>query len=69
MVRQASEASSGDPHVQGSTVEKAGSTTSGADPYMFNSGIKTEEELGELRRRKGAGKIEKYQREQNDVRW
>lgn len=36
---------------------------------MFNNAIKTEEQLGELRRRKGTGKnVEKYQREQNDVR-
>ena len=38
------------------------------DPLMFKSGIKTEDELGELRRRKKGKQLERFHREQNEVR-
>ncbi|THH10534.1 hypothetical protein EW145_g1262 [Phellinidium pouzarii] len=38
------------------------------DPYMFKGSLKTKEQLGELRRRKKAGKnLERFHREQNDL--
>ncbi|EJC98684.1 CDF manganese transporter [Fomitiporia mediterranea MF3/22] len=37
------------------------------DPLMFQSGLKTEEELDELRRRKKGRKLERFHREQNDL--
>lgn len=72
MVRNASQASDTDAHVHlppdVGKAEKAESTSSGfkVDPYAFGSGLKTEEELGELRRRRKG--VERYHREQNDVR-
>ncbi|OCB87108.1 CDF manganese transporter [Sanghuangporus baumii] len=36
------------------------------DPLMFKSGIKTEGELGELRRRKKGKQLERFHREQNE---
>ena len=64
---QALELKHTDAHVHTpSDVEKAESTASGFDPYAFNNGLKTEEELGELRRRRKG--VERYHREQNDVR-
>lgn len=35
---------------------------------MFQSGRKSESELGELRRRKGGKQLERFHREQNEVR-
>ena len=72
MVRNASQTSDTDAHVHlppdVGKAEKAESTSSGfkVDPYAFESGLKTEEELGELRRRRKG--VERYHREQNDVR-
>ncbi|KAL5519517.1 hypothetical protein ACEPAH_1200 [Sanghuangporus vaninii] len=37
------------------------------DPLMFKSGIKTEGELGELRRRKKGKQLERFHREQNEL--
>ncbi|KIJ66447.1 hypothetical protein HYDPIDRAFT_129314 [Hydnomerulius pinastri MD-312] len=38
------------------------------DPYMFRGGLKTDEELSQLRRRHKTGKrLEKYHRKQNDL--
>lgn len=38
------------------------------DPFMFRAGVKTEDELNELRQRKHVGKkLESYQRKQNIV--
>lgn len=40
-----------------------------SDPYMFRGGLKTDEELSQLRRRRKSGKsLELYHRRQNDVR-
>jgi len=39
------------------------------DPYSFRDGLKTDDELAEIRRRNKTGKkVEKYHRKQNDVR-
>lgn len=37
------------------------------DPYQFSDGLKTQDELAELRRRKQGKKVEKFHRRQNDV--
>jgi hypothetical protein len=39
-----------------------------ADPFSFRSGIKTDEELVVLRRRKKGKTLESYHRKQNEVR-
>ncbi len=40
------------------------------DPFMLREGVKTEDELSQLRqRKKGGKKVETYQRHQNDVRF
>jgi len=40
------------------------------DPYMIRVGLKTDEELSQLRRRHKTGKrLERFHRRQNDVRF
>lgn len=39
-----------------------------ADPFSFRNGIKTDEELVVLRRRKKGKPLESYHRKQNEVR-
>jgi hypothetical protein len=55
----------------GGDVER-NSSSSGAlqpDPFKLRHGLKTDDELAEIRRRRKAGKrVENYQRKQNDVR-
>lgn len=46
------------------------STSETADPFSIRNGLKTEEELVDLRQVKKSGKrLEKYHRKQNDVRF
>lgn len=49
-----------------STVE-SGRAWNRKDPHMFSNGLKTEDELSELRRRKRGHKLERYHRRQNEV--
>ncbi|PAV22804.1 CDF-like metal transporter [Pyrrhoderma noxium] len=49
-----------------STVE-SGRAWNRKDPHMFSNGLKTEDELSELRRRKRGHKLERYHRRQNEL--
>ncbi|KDQ63008.1 hypothetical protein JAAARDRAFT_29002 [Jaapia argillacea MUCL 33604] len=42
-------------------------TTAVEDPFKFRDGVKTEEELAALRRRKSGKRLEKFHRNQNDL--
>lgn len=54
-----------------SNVDVEGNTSAeifDADPFSFRNGIKTDEELVVLRRRKKGKPLESYHRKQNEVR-
>jgi hypothetical protein len=62
-------AGTGRPPPSNEDVEGTLSTvTSDADPFSFRGGIKTDEELVVLRRRKKGKPLENYHRKQNEVR-
>jgi hypothetical protein len=55
------------PDIERSPVGSPNDTQS--DPFRFRSGLKTDDELAEIRHRRKTGKkLENYQRKQNDVR-
>ncbi|PSR72557.1 hypothetical protein PHLCEN_2v11550 [Hermanssonia centrifuga] len=54
-------------NIDNKDVEQSPKTSEVPDPYAFRNGLKSEDELAQLRRTKLGKRLEGYQRKQNDL--